>query len=66
LIISAKALFGLARSGISTWAAMPIGAGQAVQHAVDTRGGAGALADLSSRAVNTRCQMSWPIRMPKK
>ncbi len=26
LIISAKALFGLARSGISTWAAMPISA----------------------------------------
>ncbi|MNY45353.1 hypothetical protein D3C86_1804490 [compost metagenome] len=67
LIISAKALFGLARSGISTCAAMPIAAQarpystQYTPAVVPAR-----WQTFSSRAVNTRCQMSWPMRMPKK
>ncbi|MNH35520.1 hypothetical protein D3C79_962120 [compost metagenome] len=59
LIISANALFGLARSGISTCAAMPIRA-QARPYSTQYRPAVvpARWQTFSSRAVNTRCQMS--------
>ena len=65
--MAAKALLGLSRSGSNTLAAMPINAPArpySTQYTPATLPATRATPVV--RAVNTRCQMSWPIRMPKK
>ena len=64
--IWAKASSLASSAGSRTFAAIPITApATAYSRQYTAGGGAAHLATPGLRAVNTRCQMSWPMSMPK-